>query len=429
MASSTGILNKYIGDYDTLRPFLRYISLGCYNKQYFQKHLGINARTYEDNLARLRFFLPDSALITHRDGHKEIYSLHSDSYYSANNYLHSIYQIKNLKPNTAFYLISLLQIIENAPLPLTEKQIYDFHLLPSGNTCPPMMLTKDGFLDISFSTMKRYLGILAQIGIIRCNECTKPKSYSAKANIFSQLSPKELQELIHAIKYYIAIAPMGTLGYQMLLILQHIYSELTTLSFPIQFKHKKIINTLDDAIVYEINQAIKQNTSILFEYGDKTIQAIPIHIELDFLTGRQYLNAVIKRSAGAKYFRQPQTYRLDIIKNIRLQDIDDILYERTLLQLKPQPKPVQLRITYMSSLDKKRLSYRILTRYPQAKLEQEDEHHFTCTLLLHDTLRILPWIKTLYPHVEIINTPYLQRRLIEDVKEALANYDQYTTIP
>lgn len=52
MASSTGILNKYIGDYGTLRPFLRYISLGCYNKQYFQKHLGINARTYEDNLAR-----------------------------------------------------------------------------------------------------------------------------------------------------------------------------------------------------------------------------------------------------------------------------------------------------------------------------------------------------------------------------------------
>ena len=221
---------------------------------------------------------------------------------------------------------------------------------------------------------------------------------------------------------------MGTLGYQILLILQHIYSELTTLSFPIQFKHKKIINTLDDAIVYEINQAIKQNASILFEYGDKTIQAIPIHIELDFLTGRQYLNAVIKRSAGAKYFRQPQTYRLDIIKNIRLQDIDDILYERTLLQLKPQPKPVQLRITYTSSLDKNRLAYRILTRYPQAKSEQEDEHHFTCTLLLHDTLRILPWIKTLYPHVEIVNTPYLQRRLIKDVKEALANYDQYTTI-
>ena len=72
MASSTGILNKYIGYYDTLRPFLRYISLGCYNKQYFQEHLGINARTYEDNLARLRFFLPDSALITHRDGHLEL---------------------------------------------------------------------------------------------------------------------------------------------------------------------------------------------------------------------------------------------------------------------------------------------------------------------------------------------------------------------
>lgn len=220
---------------------------------------------------------------------------------------------------------------------------------------------------------------------------------------------------------------MGTLGYQILLICSIFI--LNSPLYPFRYssntknnKHTWRCHCLWNKSSYKT----KCQYSIWIRW--QTIQAIPIHIELDFLTGRQYLNAVIKRSAGAKYFRQPQTYRLDIIKNIRLQDIDDILYERTLLQLKPQPKPVQLRITYTSSLDKNRLAYRILTRYPQAKLEQEDEHHFTCTLLLHDTLRILPWIKTLYPHVEIVNTPYLQRRLIKDVKEALANYDQYTTI-
>ena len=426
--ASIGILNKYIGDYDTLRPFLRYISLGCYNKKYFQKHLGINARTYEDNLARLRFFLPDSALITHRDGHKEIYSLHSDSYYSANNYLHSIYQIKNLKPTSAFYLISLLQIIENSPQPLTEKQIYDFHFLPHGNACPPLMLTQDGFLNISFSTMKRYLGILAQMGIIHCNEYAKPKSYSARTNIFGQLSPNELQELICAIQYYIAIAPMGTLGYQILLALRHLYPEITPPAFNMQFKHKKIINTLDDGIVFEINQAMQQNASLVFEYAGKTIWTIPIRIELDFLTGRQYLHAVTKRSAGAKHFRHPQTYRLDMIKNIRLQEIDALLFEHTLLQLKPQARSIQLRISYGTAEEKTRLAYRILARYPHARLQQEDESHFICTISLHDPLRALPWIRTLYPHVEIINTPYLQKRLIKDLKEALANYEQYTTI-
>ncbi len=56
MASSTGILNKYIGDYDTLRPFLRYISLGCYNKQYFQKHLGINPAPTKTILPDCVFF-------------------------------------------------------------------------------------------------------------------------------------------------------------------------------------------------------------------------------------------------------------------------------------------------------------------------------------------------------------------------------------
>lgn len=54
--------NKYIADYDKLRMFLRYISYGCYHKQYLARQLGQSARSYEDNWARVRSFLPEDRL-------------------------------------------------------------------------------------------------------------------------------------------------------------------------------------------------------------------------------------------------------------------------------------------------------------------------------------------------------------------------------
>ena len=77
--------NKYIADYDKLRMFLRYISYGCYHKQYLARQLGQSARSYEDNWARVRSFLPEDRLQAVRQGHREIHSLKGDSYHSAFN--------------------------------------------------------------------------------------------------------------------------------------------------------------------------------------------------------------------------------------------------------------------------------------------------------------------------------------------------------
>ena len=36
--------NRFIGDYDTVRPLLRYISYGCYHKSFLVERLGQCAR-------------------------------------------------------------------------------------------------------------------------------------------------------------------------------------------------------------------------------------------------------------------------------------------------------------------------------------------------------------------------------------------------
>lgn len=60
--------NRFIGDYDTVRPLLRYISYGCYHKSFLVERLGQSARAYEENMARLRFFLPEGSLQSSRKG-------------------------------------------------------------------------------------------------------------------------------------------------------------------------------------------------------------------------------------------------------------------------------------------------------------------------------------------------------------------------
>ena len=102
--------NRFIGDYDTVRPLLRYISYGCYHKSFLVERLGQSARAYEENMARLRFFLPEGSLQSSRQGRREVYRFEGDSYRITDDFLAYTYRIKALKNTTAFCLIGLLRV-------------------------------------------------------------------------------------------------------------------------------------------------------------------------------------------------------------------------------------------------------------------------------------------------------------------------------
>ena len=416
-------LNKYIGDYDTLRPFLRYLSYGCHHKQYFQKHYGINARTYEDNLFRIRFFLPENMLLTQRQGHREIHTIKGDSYYSAHNFLHVTYQIKSCKPETVFYLLTILQIVENSDMPLSEQEIYNFRLIPEGNHYPDLLPLQDDDLGISSSTFKRYLRTLSALGLIKCNKHHSPKSYAAIANPLALLTPEEITELRYAIHYYMSIAPMSLPGYQLDTALQIMYSQPPMYKPLCQFKHNRIVRTLDDCVIQEIITAIEQEQYLTFSYGSKAVAAIPYHIYIDFLTGRQYLFALARRTCRSHVFSQPQTYRIDMMCNTKREKLPANLHDK--LYLKPECKPLSLKLTCQDKKTMNGLIYRVCSRYPDAQLQHISPCQVICRIQLPDIMRALPWIRTLYPYVEIIEgNSWLTKRIKQDLQEALANYGQ-----
>lgn len=418
-------LNKYIGDYDTLRPFLRYISYGCHHKQYFQKHYGINARTYEDNLSRIRFFLPENMLLTQRQGRREIHTIKGDSYYSSHNFLHVTYQIKSCKPETVFYMLAILQIVENSADPLSEQEIYNFRLIPDGSSFPDLLPLQEDDLGISLRTFNRYLGTLSALGLIKCNSHHSPKSYAAAPNPLAVLTPGEITELRHAIHYYMSIAPMSLPGYQLDTALQIMYSQPPIYKPLCQFKHNRMVRTLDDCVIHEIITAIEKEQYLSFSYGDKAVAAIPCHIYIDFLTGRQYLFALAKRSSRSHVFSQPQTYRIDMMFTTRREKLSAEVQDKLPLCLKPALKPLSLRLTCQDRKKIAGLIYRVCSRYPDAQLQHISPQQVICRIQLPDIMRALPWIRTLYPHVEIIEgNAWLTRRIRQDLQEALANYEQ-----
>lgn len=79
--------NRFIGDYDTVRPLLRYISYGCYHKSFLVERLGQSSCAYEENMARLRFFLPEGRLQSSRSGRREVYRFEGDSYRITDDFL------------------------------------------------------------------------------------------------------------------------------------------------------------------------------------------------------------------------------------------------------------------------------------------------------------------------------------------------------
>lgn len=209
--------NKYIANYDKLRSFLRYISYGCYHKKYLAHQLNQSTRSYEDNWARVRFFLPENRLQAIRDGHREIHSLKGDSYRSSFNDLAKTYEIKTLTSSAAFALICILQVFSTSNEPIDEASLYQYELVPTDNYFPSK------FTDISRSTLHRYLKELTNQGILICHNKNGRFFYQLAPNYLPKLTNSEVSWLQDAIAFYRNISLLGVPGYFLAQTIHELY--------------------------------------------------------------------------------------------------------------------------------------------------------------------------------------------------------------
>lgn len=408
--------NKYIADYGKLRMFLRYISYGCYHKQYLARQLGQSARSYEDNWARVRFFLPEDRLQAVRQGHREIHSLKGDSYHSAFNDLARTYAIKSLTPSAAFTLLCLLQVFsEDDPSNfLDEKTLLQYELVPIDRPFPAQVD------DISRSTLHRYLSDLTEQGLLERREDSGRYSYRIASNHLSGFSTEEVSTLLAAIAFYRNISLLGMPGYFLEQSLRAQYPESSCSEIPCQFKHMTITRILDDDVLYCLAYCIVQHCAVHFTYRGKSISAIPLRLVTDFETGRQYLRAIRKRRAVSRHFTIEQSYRIDFIQAVHparaIKNYPDVT----------PPKRHALRLTfrYDDARARSHIIYRIQEHEPEAIICDDGRDTLHVTIEVVDDLKLMPWLRTFYPivRVEQDGPARLATRMQHDIEEALAHY-------
>lgn len=415
MAQRKSILNKYIASYETLRDFLGYLCDGCYQKEQLAKLADISARSYEDGLARTQFLLPAEHLITHRACHSHIHAIPGSRYRTAYNALALSYRAHGLTPTAAFYYVTLLQLLAAGP-PQRERELLA-RLVQRTAERPPALP-----VDLSPRTLHRYLTRLVELGVIERLPDRNRYRYQLAPAILTDLSPGEEREVLLAIAAYREMALTSVPGYQL----------AGATSAPLQLRHSAISRILADETVGLITCAIMEGYSVTLRYRGKSITVRPLRIRTDMRRARSYFLAL---PLGAATSGEPQTYRLDRIKNIQLgAPLPAVASARMTASTATKKPPLVIAATVTDDAERDALRYHIAERYPEATISEEELGGSTilCAAIdAADPLALIPWLRTLEPPVAIVSPAHreLQTRLLTDAEEALAHYDLYTATP
>ena len=411
--------NRFIGDYDTVRPLLRYISYGCYHKSFLVERLGQSARAYEENMARLRFFLPEGSLQSSRQGRREVYRFEGDSYRIADDFLAYTYRIKALKNTTAFCLIGLLQILGAAEEALDVTTIFEYELM-SGKAIP------EGMEDLSRRTVQRYLQDLEEQGVVRKAEENGRFLYRLADDPLVRLSPEETASLCRAASFYRAMTQFSLPGCFIEDALQCRRQEKETRPLS-QFKHRATAHLLDDEVVFQCLTCLEERREMTFSYGEgaQKLRVVPLRLVSDMYTGRRYVLAARLPAKGGRRAQGSQMFRLDLMQKVRTG-------KAWAGELPPfAAKEHELRIEFFPKREAAGAAVkgRVLARFPEAAIE-EGQGRLLVRLKVADALSLLPWLRTFWPlaHVSLPQSPHLAERLKEDLEEALENYGEHLTL-
>ena len=419
--------NKFITNYDTLRPFLRYISYGCYHKSYIAKRLGQSERTYEDNWKRLCSCLPDDRRQSVRHGRIEIHSLKGDAYRGTGNFLARTYGIRAIHEKKAVALLVILQILAAAKRPLTISQI-QAHAIFDGKENLPLAIE-----TCKNRTWQRYVKELREQGVLRAE---KGRTYRLADNPFESFSTEEICALIYAIRFYRDCAILAVPGHFLEAKLRTMCPALPTeqeMRPLFQFKHAAFTRILDDEILHAILFCMEEKTALTFLRAGRKRQMMPLAVITDFYVGRQYMLAAEHVKNRGKIGTAPSFH--SFVK-IRIEDMQDAapqpLGEKTEVPLLHEDGGHVLRLDffYKEKNEREELERRIRRRFPEAFIEVVSVGVLRLHLKVHDELSLMPWMRTFYPQISVCGTSRanLQNRMENDLKEALENYGIHPSV-
>lgn len=418
---------KYYNDYDLIRPFLRFVSYGCFHKGDYKRMGGFSSSLYDLELKYARYTLPPDKLQHYQKHHKRRHILRGDSYHTCDNFLAASYGMKKLSPRIMFFLWGLLQIL------VKYKRIESKGRIPvefAGAELPsPDWKDETVYWDYDGNDCKAALELLASEGYIVRTGKVRSGIYELQPELWSKLTEREAGELLLAIGVYRNMSLLGMPGYNLSMKLVERFPSLKGTQIPCQFKNAAFSRLLDDEVMERLLLAAESRRLVSFRYNNsmylrengkqlKRKKILPLRLQTDYYGGgRQYVLTGQAKGLG------------NFCERFRIEGISE-LKERSFLkaELKERAEAeegvVQVRFHVSGRLGE-RIKQRVLDLEPLVKCVAENEEGFICEFGGYDKVRLIPLLRRFFPYAEILSAQDndgLRKRVGADLKEALENY-------
>lgn len=369
--------SELIKNFSRIRDYMReFFVFGFKTRNDYNKK---SKRTYDNERRRIENYLGDLTKWEYTGGGKKVF-ISVDSSKIPVNPFYKAYKSKSFTDNDIILHFLILDILTSKNS-LTLDEITD--------------LINDR-VEILFEpqTIRNKLKEYNEYGIINVIKERKTHYYSLNKCYFEDFGISK-----DAVSFFSEATPFGVIG-------SFINARTGNKNKKFQFKHNFIVNTLEDNIMLDIINAIKQQKRIVIEnYSVRDDSAnnfniLPLIIYVSVQTGRRY---VIAQGRGKYKF---SVYRLDYIKSVKILDKDDnfVQLKQTLescfetsfsTALVREGKAEHFEMTlFINEKTEDYVIKRLEREGRSGKVEKIEQNIYKYSNDIFDTNELMPWIKT-----------------------------------
>lgn len=367
---------ELIKNFDKIRDFVRdFFVFGIRGRSDFEN---VSSRSYDNERRRIQSYLNDY-INESRNGSSKTISISSNTTAKTINPLFKVWETKSFTKNDLFLHFVILDILQGQCLsaPQIAEVIADEYTS-----------RLDGDFSVDVMTVRNKLKEYSTLGLLSITKQGRSICYQLSED---DLEPEQLSD---ALMFYQNILPSGFLAAP---IVRHEKS-------PFIYRQVFFAQTLDDAVVLKILDAISQKRKIVIKQSvkgrrDWTRQVVPIHIRSNARTGRQYLVCfTLKRERFSKV-------RIDYIQSVTLGEpiagYDSIrqkcesCFERSFSLEYQQHDLKQVRmVLYIEEQTERYVLERLRREGCHGVTTRLKQNTFEYTIEVPDTLEMVPWLRT-----------------------------------
>lgn len=377
--------NELVKNFERVRAYMRdFYLFGFKSRDEYQTK---SARSYDDERRRVESWLGDHMNFVRTPEGKSVF-ISIDSRTIRHNPLYNAWKAKSFTDGDITLHFIIFDILYEPSVKKTVsemlQEIDETYLSGFGN---PMMFDE--------STLRKKLKEYCEAGILVAKKEGR-KMYYHRAE---GADVSELNDLLH---YFSEAAPCGVVGSFLL-----DKSDADTDAFT--FKHHYITGAIDSGVLTSLFTAMREKrvvtVSNLSRRKDmpRRNRIVPLRIFISVQSGRQHLIAYLPE------FNHFQSYRVDYLSNVKLEDItprfDELREALDRMQNKMWGVSVKRGKWSEERLERVEFTVKISEEedYIVRRLEREkrigtveklDEHTYRFSADMYDSSEIIPWIRT-----------------------------------